>query len=110
MGFVDKFYDSTVSFPDLGSESMAKIMDTFARVGFPGAMGSMDVTHFRWLRCPKEAANLCKGKYPFPTLASPAIVDHSRRILFMTDLFDGRENDKTITSNTDFTYQIMARW
>jgi hypothetical protein len=104
-GFVEHFYDSFVYFP--GGEELKKIMDTFGRVGFPGAMGSMDVTHFRWLACPKKQFNYCKGKYPFPTLACQAIVDHNRRILFLSDLYDGRENDKNITTDDTFTYAIM---
>ena len=87
---------------------MKKIMNTFAKVGFPGALGSMDVTHFRWLRCPKDSANFCKGKYPFPTLACQSIVDHNRKILFVSSLFNGRENDKTITVNQNLTYHIMT--
>jgi hypothetical protein len=66
-GFVLCFFDKFVYYPD-GLE-LKKIMETFARVGFPGATGSMDVTHIRWYACPKEEFNLCKGKYPYPTLA-----------------------------------------
>lgn len=104
-GFVENFYGDFVFYPN-GSER-DKIMETFSKVGFPGAMGSMDVTHFRWLACPKGEYNFCKGKYPFPTLAVQALVDHNRRILFLSDLYDGRENDKNITANEDFTYDIM---
>jgi hypothetical protein len=82
-------------------------MDVFGKVGFPGAMGSMDVTHFRWLAYPKDNYNFYKGKYHFPTLASQAVVDHNRRILFLSSLYDSRENDKNITSDDDFTYKIM---
>jgi hypothetical protein len=106
-GFVEHFYDKFVYFPDADSDELKKLMDVFGRVGFPGAMGSMDVTHFRWLSCPKNSYNFCKGKYPFPTLACQAIVDHNRRILFLSELYDGRENDKNITSDDEFTYAIM---
>jgi hypothetical protein len=106
-GFSHCFYDDFVYFPKDGTEELKKTMDTFARVGFPGAVGSMDVTHFRWFACPEGEYNNCKGKYPYPTLACQAIVDHNRRIFFMSDLYDGRENDKNITSNDDFTYAIL---
>lgn len=105
IGFVEAFYKDFVYFPE--GDDLANVMDVFAKVGFPGAMGSMDVTHFRWLACPKDNYNFCKGKYPFPTLASQAVVDHNRRILFLSSLYDGRENDKNITSDDDFTYRIM---
>jgi hypothetical protein len=105
LAFSKAFYDEFVYFP--GGDELSKIMETFAKVGFPGAVGSMDVTHFRWLACPKEEFNLCKGKYPFPTLACQCIVDHNRRILFCSNLYDGRENDKNITADDEFTYDIM---
>jgi hypothetical protein len=105
LGFADHFYDDFVYIPK--DTELSKIMSVFGRVGFPGAMGSMDVTHFRWLACPKESYNYCKGKYPFPTLACQAIVDHNRRILFLSGLYDGRENDKNITADDAFTYDVM---
>jgi hypothetical protein len=67
----------------------------------------MDVTHIKWLSCPKEHFNYCKGKYHYPSLAFQAIVDHNRRILFLSTLYDGRENDKGITADDQFTYEIM---
>jgi hypothetical protein len=99
------FFDKFVNFPE-GAE-LKKIMDVFARVGFPGAVGSMDATHFRWWRCPAEEFNFCKGKYPYATLAVQAVVDHNRRILYLTDVYDGRENDKTITLDDPWCYGIM---
>ena len=105
LGFADHFDDNIVYIPK--DTELSKIMSVFGRVGFPGAMGSMDVTHFRWLACPKESYNYCKGKYPFPTLACQAIVDHNRRILFLSGLYDGRENDKNITADDAFTYDVM---
>jgi hypothetical protein len=104
--FNSNFFAEHVYMPE--GEERERMMDVFARVGFPGAVGSMDVTHVRWYRCPKSDYNLCKGKYPFTTLASQAIVDHNRRILFMSDLYNGRENDKTITMDDDVTYQIVV--
>jgi hypothetical protein len=99
------FFTKYVYMPE--GEEREKIMDVFARVGFPGACGSMDVTHVRWYRCPRDQFNNCKGKYPFTTLATQAVVDHNRRILFLSDLYDGRENDKTITMDDEYTYNIL---
>jgi hypothetical protein len=104
-GFVKHFYTTFVYFP-IGEE-LQQINDVFSKVGFPGACGSMDVTHFRWDRCPTDRWNFFKGKYPFPTVAVQAIVDHNRRIMYLSDLFPGRENDKTITVNDDFTHSII---
>ena len=78
----------------------------YRKIGFPGACGSMDVTHLRWDNCPKRLTNFYKGRYPYPTLAIQAIVNHNRRILYMSDLFRGKENDKTITVNDSFYLYI----
>ena len=55
------------------------VMRTYADMGFPGTVGSIDVTHVRWLRCSNKLTNLCTGKEGFPTLAFEVIVDHCRR-------------------------------
>lgn len=105
LGFAEAFAHKFITFPT-GSD-LDEVQKTFAKVGFPGACGSMDVTHFRWDACPKQHFNLCKGKYSFPTLAVQAVVDHNRRILYVTSVYDGRENDKLITNNDEFTIDVM---
>ncbi len=59
---------------------MKKVMEVYARLGLPGAMGSMDCTHVNWDMCPVKLAHLCTGKSGKPTLAFEVVVDHSRRI------------------------------
>ena len=92
--FVSSFYHEYVYFPQ--GKKLLDVTHTYARVGFPGACGSMDVTHLHWDNCPSNMFNFCKGKYPFPTLAVQAIVDHNRRILYLSNLYNGRANDLTI--------------
>jgi hypothetical protein len=104
-GFVDEFYDEFVFFPQ--GEQIQKVNDTYSKVGFPGACGSMDVTHLRWDACPKDMTNFYKGRYPYPTVATQAIVDHNRRILYLSELFHGKENDKTITVNDPFCVSVI---
>ena len=51
-GFSKAFYDSFVCVPE--SEQFKDILNTYCRVGFPGACGSMDIVYVRWDRCPNN--------------------------------------------------------
>ena len=46
------------------SETKAEIsavLGAFAALGFPGSMGSIDVVHVRWDKCPSNQTNLFTG-------------------------------------------------
>lgn len=60
---------------------LRSVKDTYAKMGFPGAIGSMDCTHIRWDKCPSNLQNVCRGKEKYPSLAFQVVVDHARRIL-----------------------------
>ena len=79
-------------------------MKVFAKVGFLGACGSIDVTYFCWDQCPRGLYNFCKGKYPDATLAhQQCVVDYHRRILCISEVYNGRKPDNTLTYNDSFT-------
>jgi len=40
-------------------------------------------------------------------VAYQAMVDHNRRVMLISFLYDGRECDKTITVKDEFTYGVM---
>ncbi|CAM9345159.1 unnamed protein product, partial [Discosporangium mesarthrocarpum] len=40
--------------------------DTFGKLGFPGAVGSTDVTHIRWDNAPAGDATYYRGKEGYP--------------------------------------------
>ena len=84
-----------LKFPE-SDEELSKVMGAFSALGFPGALGSMDVVHFNWGGCPAAWANLCTGKEGFPTLAYEAICDHSGCVIALTPGHYGAYNDKTI--------------
>ncbi|CAM9164621.1 unnamed protein product [Discosporangium mesarthrocarpum] len=52
-------------------------MEAFHRLGFTDAVGSADVTHLSWNRCPVVDTRSYKGKEGFPTLAYEVTVDNS---------------------------------
>ncbi|CAN0410976.1 unnamed protein product, partial [Scytosiphon promiscuus] len=48
--FSRTFYSKWVPFPE--GETLARIMKDYDDLGFPGAMGSTDVTHIHWAAAP----------------------------------------------------------
>ena len=103
--FSELFYEKYVYMPT-GNE-MKEVNEVYSRVGFPGACGSMDGTHVRWLSCPLRLTNACKGKEYFPTLAWMVIVDHNRKIMHCSSSIWGAENDIGICNNDLLVQEII---
>jgi hypothetical protein len=83
-------------------------MEGYRLLGLPGAIGSMDVTHVKWERCPEHLHWSCIGKEKYPTLAFQCVVDHNRRIHHVSVPFWGGSNDKTITANDSFPFRVAC--
>ncbi|CAB1104922.1 unnamed protein product [Ectocarpus sp. CCAP 1310/34] len=92
--FAAELYDEYVYLPT--GEDLRKVMEQYDRIGFPGAVGSTDVTHIYWGMCPYNQARIYTGKEGKPTVAFQVTVDHSGRVLAVTRGFTGATNDKTI--------------
>jgi hypothetical protein len=60
LNFSTKCFDEWVV-PPSGTR-LKEVMDVYARLGIPGTIGSMDVTHVRWDRCPIYERHLHVGK------------------------------------------------
>lgn len=87
-------------------DHLRRVLDTYARLGFPGAVGSVDCTHIFWDKCPVALSNLCKGKEKFPSLSFEVVVDHDRRIHSCTDGFVGTAPDSVIVVNDEYCRSI----
>jgi len=74
-------------------------MEYYNRVGFTGAIGSADVTHIKWDCCPYSNQRSFTGKKGYPTIACQATVDHTGRVLGVTEGFAGAQSVKTIIRN-----------
>lgn len=94
MYFAAEMYDEHIYLPT--GEDLRKVMEQYARIGFPGAVGSTDVTHIYWGMCPYNQARMYTGKEGKSTVAFQVTVDHSGRVLAVTRGFTGATNDKTI--------------
>ena len=81
---VDHFYDEYVFFPE--GEELQEVQEVYGQFGFPGACGSMDVTHVPLGKCPEGLKVLATGKEKFPTLAFQCICTPNRHHLRRTSL------------------------
>jgi hypothetical protein len=69
---------------------------SYESVGLPGACGSMDVVHVKWLACPTGNYNHAKGKESYPTVGFQCITNFNRRILALYGPQFGTVNDRHI--------------
>lgn len=84
----------TVSLPK--GPALHKVMKHYNPLGFPGAVGSVDVTHVHWSCAPYSHRQLYIGKEGFATLAYEATVDHTGRLMTVTEGFLEAQNDRSI--------------
>ena len=73
-----------------------EVMEHYHKLGLTGAIGSTDVTHVRWDRCPYSRQCSYTGKVGFPTIAYQATVDYTGRVRGATKGFAGGQDDATI--------------
>lgn len=55
--------------PPREGDELEKVMNVYKKMGFPGAVGSVDATHIRWHMCPVEKVHLAQGKEKYPSVA-----------------------------------------
>ena len=102
--FVHHFYEEFISYPS--GERMEKVMKAYEDLGFPGACGSMDVTHIRLAKCPHGLRVLATGKEGYPSLGFQAICAPNREILYCSHPYLGSYNDITITNDDKLCQDI----
>lgn len=64
-----KCLKSEVLRPPREGEELQKVMKVYTKMGFPGAVGSVDATHIRWHMCPVDKVHLATGKEHYPSVA-----------------------------------------
>ena len=95
----EKLFPLVVTMPE--GKHLKDTLEMYEKLGFPGCCGSVDCTHIAWDRCPDESYNFMKGKEGFPTVSFEVIVDHTRRVLSVSEAFDGSTNDMTIAASDE---------
>ena len=68
--YANAMYSKWVNVPE--GADLDRCEETYNRMGVPGCIGSMDVTHIYWDKCPEALRFLCKGKEGKPTVAFQA--------------------------------------
>ena len=106
--FVDVFRDRWIIYPTNAVEA-ADNLAVYSRLGFPGAVGSVDCTHVYWGRCPAQFSNTFSGKEKKPTVAYEVTVNHSCRVLYISAGHPGSRNDKTIVKTDKLVMDLKDK-
>ena len=91
-------------------EQLRVVMKRYEEMGLPGAMGSVDVVHVKWSKCPAGDYNRAKGKESYPSLAFECISDFDRRICSVFGPSFGSRNDKHIVKNDPGVRAVSDDW
>ena len=86
-----------------------KVMEMYRLPGFPGATGSIDCTHVHKGLCPPNLKWQCIGKEGYPIIAFQCVVDHTRRILHVSDAYFGGTNDKATSTIYLVSLHVRSR-
>jgi hypothetical protein len=90
--------------------ALACTMKLYESVGLPGACGSMDVVHVKWLNCSAVNYNRAKGKEGYRTMAFQCITDYNRRFLTVYGPQFGTRNNKEIVKLDANMKKIRFGW
>ena len=86
---------------------LEKVLEVFAKIGLPGCIGSMDCTRVKWAMCPARERWTHTGKEGFPTNTYLVIVDHNRRVQYVSCGYKGSCNDVQICQNDPICLAAM---
>ena len=103
--YSDYYYSKYVYIPT--GAALNEVEKVYRWMGFPGCVGSMDVTHLHLSNCPAELRHHCIGRYGYPTLGFNFICSHNRRIQHICKPFYGATNDITVTYNDNYPRRLM---
>ena len=73
-------------------EELDQVVEDYTKMGLPGCVGSMDVTHLMWKQCPSALRHVCTGRYHCPSVAFQMVCAHTRRIHHVSQPFYGATN------------------
>ena len=106
--FVREFKDRWFTYPTTALEAEDNLA-VYGRLGFPGAIGSVDCTHVLWGRCPSMYQNTYTGKEKKATVAYEVTVNHSGRALYISAGHPGSRNDKTIVKTDKLVMDLKGK-
>ena len=92
--------------PPSSWQELAKTLRAYGFIGLPGCVGSFDVVHIWWDKCPTYLQNLFTGKEGFPTIAFQVHCLHNGWISWVCPGQYGSMNDKTVIRFDDYVSLI----
>ena len=92
----------------LEGEELLTSMRTYARIGLPGCIGSIDATFVPWDRVPKHMHNECDGDKGVGVLFE-VIVTHEKLILAVGGPWAATINDKISVRYSQFMQLVRSR-
>ena len=99
--------ESTAPDPESDAE-LTKIERVYAKMGFPGCLGSVDGVHVGWARCPSRLLPRHKGAKGYPSRSFNVTVDHRRFIQHVAASKPGTMNDKSSVRHDPFIVGVRA--
>ena len=90
-------------------EELQKVEEIYRKCGYPGAMGSVGCTHFKWEATPFSERTIHQGKEGYTTVVVEATCDHAGRIIAATKSYPGAENDKTVIARMSLSGESVAK-
>ena len=106
--FVSVYRERWIYYPLTAIEA-ADNLAVYNRLGFPGAVGSVDCTHVLWGRCPAQFQNTYTGKAKKATVAYEVTVNHSGKCLHISAGHPGSRNDKTIVKTDKLVMDLKDK-
>ena len=89
-------------------KQLQSVLDTFAKIGLPGCIGSMDCTRVKWTMCLARHRWTHTGKEGFPTCVFLVIVDHDKRVQYVSCHYKGSCNDVQICQNDPICLAVLS--
>jgi hypothetical protein len=110
--FISKLYSirSEYIYMPRDAKELKSVIKRYEEVGLPGAMGSLDVVHVKWSRCPAGDFNCSKDKESYPSLGFECISDFDRRNTNVLGPQFGARNDKHIVKMDDGVAAVRDDW
>lgn len=110
LSFIDfcsnQLYKEHVVWPTALNGLLDRTLREYNAAGLPGCMGSMDSTHWEWGMCPAGNVSIFKGKEGYACIRYNVTVNHSRRVLHVSQGYPGTYNDKTIVKYDDLYHAL----
>jgi hypothetical protein len=72
------------------------VLDFYSKLGLPGCAGLADCVHLFWDKCPTPLVSQCRGKEKYPSMVFQVVVSHTKRIMSISQIHMGCNNDKMI--------------